>query len=367
MADYRDPSATAITGLCLAVSVTTFLIAATFLVRKGLRAASFYSSVLCMVVPCVAVDVSLFTVDSEEKMSVWYLVRVAQMVFSSTLVVLVSIQRLKVFADAGLAEWLTDCRLRACLVSVLVLRAVLITLSIAAYAKIDPRQVWNDKSLERQLLSTVILGGDALGDMICTVIAFVLILRVRVAVLAMQARRMSAVPTARVTGRVLRKSRRFLVLFVGVVAAQMGMLLAVVIGVALTFVAPGFKGDAIGSLLERIYIFCAMTQWQLITELVKSHKTKGQAPVSDSCNSRGTSGPGPVTGDKIMPSPFNLSRHATQVSASTTRHESKPEPPSPVVPLLHGGSVEKVSPSASIPGRTGGPSTDSAVVDAVGG
>ncbi|KNE60972.1 hypothetical protein AMAG_06733 [Allomyces macrogynus ATCC 38327] len=59
---------TVITGFCLAVSISTLLIAASLLVRKGLRAASFYGSVLGMVVPCVAVDVSLFTVDSEEQM-----------------------------------------------------------------------------------------------------------------------------------------------------------------------------------------------------------------------------------------------------------------------------------------------------------
>ncbi|KAJ3349552.1 hypothetical protein GGF32_005374 [Allomyces javanicus] len=329
MAEFREPRTTAITSLCLAVSLSTLLTAATFLVRKGWPAAPFYCGVLGMVAPCIAVDVSLFTVDSEEKMSVWYPVRAAQMVFSSTLVIL-SIQRLKVFADVGLADWLTERRLRVCLAFVLVVRAVLITLFIIAYAKIDLRQVWSNTSLERKYLSAAILGGDALGDLICTVIAFVLVLRVRVAVLALQGRQVSAAPTARATGRILRKNRRIFVLFAGVVAAQMGMFLALVLGVVLTFVAPGFKG----SLLERFYIFCAM----LITELVKNHKAKGQMPVSDSCNIRGTSGSGTsmVPSDKPVSSPTNLTRKATRVSREITRHGSKPAPPSPVVPLFGG-------------------------------
>ncbi|KNE71970.1 hypothetical protein AMAG_15912, partial [Allomyces macrogynus ATCC 38327] len=161
MAEMRDPSMILVCGLCLFVTASTFLIAATFLVRKGLRVAPFYGGILAMVAPCIAVDVAHFTINSEESMAVWYLVRIAQMVFSSTLVVVVSIQRLKVFADAGLADWLTDRRLRVTLVSFLGMRVALAAYFTVAYLRMDLQHVWHAKTIERQLLSTLIFGGDA--------------------------------------------------------------------------------------------------------------------------------------------------------------------------------------------------------------
>ncbi|KAJ3349553.1 hypothetical protein GGF32_005375 [Allomyces javanicus] len=170
MEEMRDPSVAVLSGLCPAVSTATFLIGAVLLVRKGLRAAPFCGSVLAIIL--------------------WYLVREGQLVFSSTLIVIVSIQRLKVFAEAGLADWLTDRRLRVILASFLVVRVVFVTQFIRAYAKMDPGQPW-DVPLERLMLSTLIIGGDAMIDLVCTVVAFILVLRVRVAVIHARERRAS--------------------------------------------------------------------------------------------------------------------------------------------------------------------------------
>ncbi|KAJ3362731.1 hypothetical protein GGF32_005534 [Allomyces javanicus] len=54
-----------VTGLCLAVSALTFSVAAAAITRKGLRAASFYGSVLAMIVPCLVIDVALLVVETK--------------------------------------------------------------------------------------------------------------------------------------------------------------------------------------------------------------------------------------------------------------------------------------------------------------
>ncbi|KAJ3366311.1 hypothetical protein GGF31_008120 [Allomyces arbusculus] len=89
--------------------------------------------------------------------------------------------------DDGMADWLTDRRLRAILASFFAVRVVLITLFILAYANMDPEQPW-DALMERFTLSTVVIGGDAMIDLVCTVVAFILALRTLVASLSLFAR-----------------------------------------------------------------------------------------------------------------------------------------------------------------------------------
>ncbi|KAJ3349551.1 hypothetical protein GGF32_005373 [Allomyces javanicus] len=375
MTEMRDPSMILVTILCLVVTASTFLFAATFLVRKGMRVAPFYGPMLAMIAPCIAVDVAHFTIDSEESMAVWYLVRIAQMVFSSTLVVVVSIQRLKVFADAGMADWLTDRRMSSTLVSFLVVRVALAAYFTVAYLKMDLQHVWHAKTIERQLLSTLIFGGDAVIDMVCTVITFVLVLRVRVAALNVQSRRKNAASTASTKGRMLRNNSRFLALFAGVVASQMGLVLTVSGGITMVYALPGLKGDAIGALLERVYMFCAMLQWQFIMVLVKNHKRKAQAPASGSSSNPGSGASSNVSaGDKIKPSLTNLTRHLSRLSrrpsaktAERLRSSSAP-PPSPIVPLLRPGGGDTVSHDAASTNRTAAASSvDGAGAETVGG
>ncbi|KAJ3366314.1 hypothetical protein GGF31_008123 [Allomyces arbusculus] len=372
MAEMRDPSMSLVSSLCLVVTASTFLIAATFLVRKGMRVAPFYGPMLAMIAPCIAVDVTHFTIDSEERMAVWYLVRIAQMVFSSTLVVVMSIQRLKVFADAGMADWLTDRRMRVTLVSFLVVRVALAAYFTVAYLKMDLQHVWHAKTIERQLLSTLIFGGDAVIDMVCTVITFVLVLRVRVAALNVQSRRKNAASTASTKGRMLRNNSRFLALFAGVVASQMGLVMTVSGGITMVYALPGLKGDSIGALLERVYMFCAMLQWQFIMVLVKDHKAKPHAPASGSSSNPGSGASSTVSvGDKVKPTFTNLSRHLTLLSArpstKTERSRSKSAPPpSPVLPLLGARGGDAVSHDATITDGTGAASVNGAGAEAVG-
>ncbi|KNE71971.1 hypothetical protein AMAG_15913 [Allomyces macrogynus ATCC 38327] len=319
MEEMRDPSVAVLSGLCLAVSASTFLIAALLLVRKGLRAAPFYGSVLAIVTPGIIVDVMLYSVDSPTKMKLWYLVRASQLVFSSTLIVIVSFQRLKVFTEAGLTDWLTDRRLRVALAFFLVVRVVLVTQFIRAYANMDPGQPW-DVPMERLMLSTLIIGGDAIIDLVCTVVAFILVLRVRVAILHARERRstVKGAPTAHAAGRRLHKDHRFLALLVGIVVAQMVMILNVVAGAALAFFALGFKGDEIGLFLQRIYMLCSLLQWHFTTELVKNHKAK-TLQVSASSTGPDTKPGLSINAKSLLDMPRLLSKRVL---------------PSPVVPLL---------------------------------
>ncbi|KAJ3366312.1 hypothetical protein GGF31_008121 [Allomyces arbusculus] len=71
MEEMRDPSVAVLSGLCLAGSAPTFLIAALLLLLKGWRAAPFYGSVLAIVVPGIIVDVMLYYVDSPAKVHLW--------------------------------------------------------------------------------------------------------------------------------------------------------------------------------------------------------------------------------------------------------------------------------------------------------
>ncbi|KNE60971.1 hypothetical protein AMAG_06732 [Allomyces macrogynus ATCC 38327] len=49
-----------------------------------------------------------------------------------------------------------------------------------AYTKMDPGQPW-DPSMERLMLSSLIIGCDAMIDLVCTVVVFILVLRIRMA------------------------------------------------------------------------------------------------------------------------------------------------------------------------------------------
>ncbi|KAJ3348892.1 hypothetical protein GGF32_005910 [Allomyces javanicus] len=209
----------------------------------------------------------------------WYIARLAQMIFSTTVTVLVSIQRLKgtysiicVFADAGLADWITDRRLRICLGIELVIHVVLITLLVVIPARhVQGAPVDCDADFGWRLrVRTAVLDGASSTD---------------------------------ATKRILRTNRRFRTLFLHIAAAQAGMALSVPVGISVTYTRPGYTGDAIGALVERMYIAFTMAQWQYVTDLLKERKAKHQgvklpASGSGSCSSQGTNGSGVLSGEK---------------------------------------------------------------------
>ncbi|KNE60973.1 hypothetical protein AMAG_06735 [Allomyces macrogynus ATCC 38327] len=244
---YRDLRIILIMDFCLAASVLTFLAALSLLVSKGKRNAWFFTCVIATVLPCLLSDIFYFVVLSETDSArrSWYMGRIHSNVTVMTMILALSIQRLKVFAHAGLADWLTDRRRRACLVAVLLLGTMCVTVLAESYARVDFALLFHDASKFRRTFVASVLAIDALGDCTCSIIVFMTVLRLRGLVLQSQRRQaVAATPKSslKATRQLLRGNHRVKVLVVHIVIAQVGMLVMLTAGIGVFLALPSLFG-----------------------------------------------------------------------------------------------------------------------------
>ncbi|KAJ3349550.1 hypothetical protein GGF32_005372 [Allomyces javanicus] len=282
----------------LATSILTFIVSLHLVLRKGARAAWFYASVAITILPCLLSDILFFAVlgESEINPNAWHIARVFAAIAPATVMLALSIKRLEVFSCAGLADWLTDRRIRACLATVLLLFVACAILLSVSYASADVSHPLPENAY-RRLLVNVILSVDVMGDYICTVLVFVVVVRIRSAD--------------------QRAHRRFLFLVLRVVATQFCMFAAITLGFGVLLAEPGLRGETRSAIFERAYIFFAMIQWQFIMDLLDDRQVQEQ--LSSMVPSRQATSPA-VTGAPVTTRPgskFSTASRAPSAAKSS--------------------------------------------------
>ncbi|KNE60974.1 hypothetical protein AMAG_06736 [Allomyces macrogynus ATCC 38327] len=276
-ASYHEPRTIIVIATCLATSILTFLVALHLMLRKGARAVWFYAGVIASITPCLAVDVLFFVVieDAEINVNTWHIARVYAAIAPTTLMLALSIQRLAVFSRAGLADWLTNRRLQGCLAAVFLLFVTCTILLSVSYASADLTHPLPETFDYRRALVVLILSVDLLGDYICTVLVFVMVVRIRKSVLHAQKHRPAAASMLR-RGANKRASRRFFLLVLRVVVMQFGMFASITLGLGVLLAEPGIRGETRSAIFERSYILFAMLQWQLVMVLLDDRQVQEQ-------------------------------------------------------------------------------------------
>ncbi|KNE71967.1 hypothetical protein AMAG_20420 [Allomyces macrogynus ATCC 38327] len=298
-ASYHEPRTIIVIAICLATSILTLLVALRLMLRKGARAVWFYAGVIASITPCLAVDLLFFVVieDVEINANTWHIARVFAAIAPTTLMLALSIQRLAVFSRAGLADWLTNRRLQACLAAVFLLFATCTILLSVSYARADLTHQLPETFDFRRVLVVLILSADLLGDYICTVLVFTLVVRIRKSVLHAQKHRPATASLLR-RGGDGRASRRFFFLVLRVVVMQFGMFASITLGLGVLLAEPGMRGETRSAIFERSYIFFAMLQWQLVMVLLDDRQVQEQ--LSCMMLSQQT-GPGGAAADVMLP------------------------------------------------------------------
>ncbi|KAJ3349549.1 hypothetical protein GGF32_005371 [Allomyces javanicus] len=276
-ASYHEPRTIIVIATCLVTSILTLLVALHLMLRKGARAVWFYAGVIASITPCLAVDMLFFVIIEDVQLNVntWHIARVYAAIAPTTLMLALSIQRLAVFSRAGLADWLTNRRIQAGLAAVFLLFITCTILLSVSYASVDLMHPLPETFDYRRALVVLILSADLLGDYICTVLVFVLVVRIRKSVLHAQKHRPATASLLR-RGADRCASRRFFHLVLRVVAMQFGMFASITLGLGVLLVEPGMRGETRSAIFERSYIFFAMLQWQLVMVLLDDRQVQEQ-------------------------------------------------------------------------------------------
>ncbi|KNE71968.1 hypothetical protein AMAG_20421 [Allomyces macrogynus ATCC 38327] len=281
---YRDLRIILIMDCCLAASVLTFLAALSLLISNGKRNAWFFTGVIVTVLPCLLSDIFYFVVlgEADAGRRAWYMGRIHSNVAVMTMILALSIQRLKVFAHAGLADWLTDSRRRVCLAAVLFLGATCVTMLAESYAQIEFSLLFRDTSKFRRTFVASVLAINALGDCTCSIIVFMTVLRLRGLVLQSQGRHVTVATrqksSLKATRQLIRANHRVKALVVRIMGAQAGMLVMLTAGIGVFLALPSLCGEVLGAFFERLYVALTMTQWKFVMDLLHDHLVRERVP-----------------------------------------------------------------------------------------
>ncbi|KAI9189089.1 hypothetical protein H9P43_000517 [Blastocladiella emersonii ATCC 22665] len=302
LAKYRAPEVMAVMSVSFLLSTILVVLASYRTVRASNR---FNWAVLSAVLAFFVNDAWYWGVIISSWMpNSFEIVRVYTPILCGAQVAALCFDRFQVFSATSYARWYTRRVRYALLALTYTVMVVAMVLLASTY--------WSLSSLRehipaRDLRKATIMfsaGFTAVSDLVITVLIAHIVLQIRASLdpvsssSGRHASPMSVFSTiagvASAHAEHKSASRRYRRVIMAVLMALAGMLLSSIIAMAVYAVSSGVFGHMLAYIFVRVYVLCAMVEWQMIVELVRDRKKS--SPSSGTNAPRASTSRGPVSG-----------------------------------------------------------------------